>query len=63
MTIAHDGKFDGLFGENGTHEQRPARTAEPPMAGMFGANSIILKQADRKSPVMSPADLVHPDED
>lgn len=63
MTIVHDGKFDGVFGENGPHEQRRARGAEPPMAGMFGANSITLKQADRKSPVTPSTELVYPDED
>jgi hypothetical protein len=63
MTIVHDVKFDGLFGENGSHEQRRARAAEPPMAGMFGANSVTLKRADRKSLVTPSAELVYPDED
>ena len=55
MTIAHDAKFDGLFGEDGSRKPRRARAAEPPMAGLFGANSIIVKPADRKSPAMPPA--------
>jgi len=63
MTIVHDGKFDGLFGEDGGHKPRRARTAEPLMAGLFGANSIILKQADRKSPAMRRVEPVDHKED
>lgn len=63
MTIVHDGKFDGLFGEDGSHKRHRALAVEPLMAGVFGANSITLKQADRKSPATRPIEPVCPDED
>ena len=63
MTIAHDRKFGGLFGENGWHRPRGARADEPLMAGLFGANSISLRQADLKSPAMMPVEPVDHEED
>lgn len=59
MNSGHDKRFDGLFGEEGANPARKRRArkraGEPPLAGMFGARSNPLKQADRKSPAAKPS--------
>jgi len=56
VSLGHQTKFDGIFGdEEGSHPRsaggdRASHAVEPPLAGLFGAKRAPFRTSDRKSP-------------